>query len=138
MSTDANQVSQETRSIKIITIDDEAPIRYLIRHSLRGENYEIFEAGNGKEGLEVIRQHKPDLVVLDVVMPEMNGYETLQAIRSDSSLAATPVLLLTGSKDKERLEQLSQSPHTDYLAKPFMIKVLKDRVNKLINALQPS
>lgn len=133
MSKDANN----QRHKRIITIDDEAPIRHLIRHSLRSENFEIFEAGNGREGLEVIRRHRPDVVVLDVVMPEMNGFETLKAMRADEALAHIPVLLLTGSRDLDLIEKLTEHPNTDYLAKPFMIKVLKERVHRLI-ANQPA
>ena len=122
------------RVLKIITIDDEAPIRHLIRHSLRRENYDIIEAGNGREGLDVIRQEMPDLIVMDVMMPEMNGLETLQVIRTDASLAHIPVLLLTGFKDTDQINQALKHPHTDFLAKPFHLDILKDRVRRLITA----
>jgi len=132
LNQDANLSSTEARKIKIITIDDEAPIRYLIRHSLRREQYEIVEAGNGREGLEVIRQEMPDLIVMDVVMPEMNGLETLQAIRADVNIAHIPVLLLTGVKDTEKLNKALETPRTDFLPKPFLVEVLKERIRKMI------
>lgn len=119
-------------SIKIITIDDEAPIRHLIRHALRREHYEIVEAGNGREGLEIIRRELPDLIVMDVVMPEMNGLDTLKAIRADARIAHIPVLLLTGFRDSEKLEAALRLPRTDFLPKPFLVEVLKERVRKMI------
>jgi CheY-like chemotaxis protein len=122
-------------SKKIITIDDEAPIRSLIRHTLLQEGYEVIEAKDGSEGLEKIRRELPDLVVLDFVMPVMNGAETLKAIRSDPQIAHIPVLLLTGVKDAAKLEPLLQNSRNDFLAKPFLVDMLKERVRKL---LQPN
>ena len=122
------------RQRKIITIDDEAPIRHLIRHCLRRENYAIVEAANGKEGLQVIRQEMPDLIVMDVVMPEMNGLETLQAIRADARIAHIPVLLLTGVKDSEKIAAALTAPRTDFLAKPFLVETLIERVRQLISS----
>lgn|SRR5574341_1131725 len=120
---------------KIITIDDEPPIRSLIRHALRQEDYEVIEAKDGSEGLEKIRRELPDLIVLDFVMPVMNGAETLKAIRSDPQMAHLPVLLLTGVKDVARLKPLLEDPRNDFLEKPFLVETLKERVRKLL--LQP-
>jgi CheY-like chemotaxis protein len=117
---------------KIITIDDERPIRSLIRHTLRQEKYEIFEAENGREGLEIIRRERPDLIVLDFVMPVMNGAETLRAIRSDPQISHIPVLLLTGVKDAEKLAPLLQDSLSDFLDKPFLVETLKARVRKML------
>ncbi len=117
---------------KIITIDDETPIRSLIRHTLRQEDYEVIEASDGSEGLEKIRRELPDLIVLDFVMPVMNGAETLKAIRSDPQIAHIPVLLLTGVKDAAKLEPLLRDSRNDFLAKPFLVDMLKERVRKLL------
>jgi CheY-like chemotaxis protein len=117
---------------KVITIDDEPPIRSLIRHSLRQEECEVLEAGNGNEGLELIRRERPDLIVLDFVMPVMNGAETLRAIRSDPRIAHIPVLLLTGVKDAEKLAPLLQDTLSDFLDKPFLVENLRARVRKLL------
>jgi CheY-like chemotaxis protein len=117
---------------KIITIDDEPPIRSLIRHTLRQDDHEIFEAGDGSEGLKVIRRERPDLIVLDFVMPVMNGAETLRAIRSDPQIAHIPVLLLTGVKDADKLAPLLQDERSDFLDKPFLVETLKARVRKML------
>lgn len=134
MTDSANLTPPAVPPKKIITIDDEAPIRNLIRHSLRRERYEIVEAGNGREGLEIIRRELPDLIVMDVVMPEMNGLDTLKAIRADATIAHIPVLLLTGIRDSEKIEAALQLPPTEFLAKPFLIDVLKERVRKMMFA----
>jgi CheY-like chemotaxis protein len=133
-----NLMTKENLSIskplgkKIITIDDEMPIRSLIRHALLLEGYEVLEAKDGSEGLEKIRRELPDLVVLDFVMPVMNGAETLQAIRSDPQIAHIPVLLLTGVKDAAKLEPLLRDSRNDFLAKPFLVDMLKEHVRKLL------
>lgn len=132
MKQDRDAALAETRAFKIITIDDEAPVRLLIRQSLRRDNCDVFEASNGREGLDVIRDILPDLILLDVTMPEMNGIEALQAIRTDATLAHIPVLLLTGYKDTEQLDQALQLPHTDLLPKPFQISDLRARVQKML------
>lgn len=117
---------------KIITIDDERPIRSLIRHTLRQDDHEVFEASDGKEGLNVIRRERPDLIVMDFVMPVMNGAETLRAIRSDPQIAHIPVLFLTGVKDAEKLAPLLKDERSDFLDKPFLIETLKERVRKML------
>lgn len=117
---------------KIITIDDERPIRSLIRHTLRQDDHEVFEAGDGREGLKVIRRERPDLIVMDFVMPEMNGAETLRAIRSDPQIAHIPILFLTGVKDAEKLAPLLKDERSDFLDKPFLVETLKARVRKML------
>jgi two-component system cell cycle response regulator len=117
---------------KVVTIDDEGPIRSLIRHTLSQEDYEVLEAADGSEGLKIIRRELPDLVVLDFVMPVMNGAETLRAIRSDPRISHIPVLLLTGVKDAEKLSPLLRDPRSDFLGKPFLVEALKERVRKML------
>ena len=132
LMTNANHAVPMPLSKKIITIDDEMPIRSLIRLALRQEGYEVLEAKDGSEGLEKIRRELPDLIVLDFVMPVMNGAETLKAIRSDPQISDIPVLLLTGVKDAAKLEPLLQDARNDFLAKPFLVDMLKERVRKLL------
>ncbi|NUO81367.1 response regulator [candidate division KSB1 bacterium] len=121
-----------SRHIKVITIDDEASIRHLIRHTLRRDNYEVVEARNGREGLTAIRREMPDLILLDVVMPDMSGLEALHLIRTDGAIAHIPVLLLSGFKDTEKLGKALEQPHTDFLPKPFLLEELRARVRSLI------
>lgn len=121
-----------TRQIKVITIDDETPIRTLIRQALLRDNYEVVEAKNGREGMTMIRQEMPDVILLDVVMPDMSGLEALHLIRTDGAIAHIPVLLLSGYKDTEKLEKALAQPRTDFLPKPFLLEELRERVRNLI------
>ncbi len=126
--------NETARPLKVITIDDEPCIRTLIRHTLLRENYEVVEARNGREGLTAIRREMPDLILLDVVMPDMSGLEALHLIRTDGAIAHIPVLLLSGYKDTEKLGKALEQPRTDFLSKPFLLEELRERVRGLISS----
>src|SRR5437764_15364959 len=104
------------RDLFIMFMDEETRIRDFVRMNLELEHYRVLEASNGLEALDQLRENLPDLVVLDVMMPEMDGFETLRSIREVSTV---PVIMLTvrqGEQDKIRGLDLGAD---DYLAKPF-------------------
>ena len=118
-----------TNSKTVLTIDDDPAIRQLIRVALeKEENIQVIEASDGISGLEAIRQYRPDLVLLDVVMPRQDGLHMLQTLRSDPDLSFTPVILLTGFKDREKLLPLLKQENTDFMAKPFLLELLRQKV----------
>lgn len=119
----------DQRDMTILIVDDEPRIRDFVRMNLELEHYSVIEANNGSEGLERLRAHLPDLVVLDVMMPEMDGFETLKAIRDVSTI---PVIMLTvrqNEQDKIRGLDLGAD---DYLAKPFSPRELLSRIRALL------
>ncbi len=119
---------------KVVTVDDDSSIRMLIKSALRGlKAVEVFEAGDGLEGLQTIRREQPDLVLLDVVMPHQDGIETYYQLRQDPAYSSTPIIMLTAVKDNEKLLPLLQHDHTEFLAKPFVIEVLREKVRALLN-----
>lgn len=118
---------------KVLTIDDEPSVRLLIRTALQHERgIEILEAGDGVEGLEAIRRARPDLVLLDVVMPRLDGIKMLLTLRAEPEIADTPVILLTGYKDQEKLLPLLEQKQTDFLAKPFLLELLRQKVQHML------
>ena len=100
--------SLDTRVQRIAIIEDNPDARRLLRRVLqaRGE-YQIYEAENGREGIEIVRQHRPDLVLLDLMMPEVDGFEVLDTIRADEELADTRIIVITAktltSSERRRL-----------------------------------
>jgi two-component system KDP operon response regulator KdpE len=119
----------DTRDMTILIVDDEPRIRDLIRMNLELEHYSFLEASNGLEAMEQLREHLPDLVLLDVMMPEMDGFETLRNIREVSTV---PVIMLTvrqSEQDKIRGLDLGAD---DYLAKPFSPRELLSRIRALL------
>lgn len=118
----------------ILTIDDNADIRDLIAFVLRRENYLVSTASNGLKGLETIKAEKPDLIILDVVMPEFSGYDVLDAVRSDknSKVRNIPVLMITSKSTTDDIDQALELGATSYIIKPFRPAKLIEKVRSLL------
>ena len=108
---------------KIVIVDDEVHIRALLEQSLEeleeDHGVEIVSAENGQEGLEVIKEVRPGLVLLDVMMPMMNGYDVCKSIRDDPELAEVKVILLTAKGQEADRERGVEVGATRYMTKPF-------------------
>ncbi len=109
----------------ILIVDDELRMRRFIRMNMELEGYQVIEAENGIHALDQIRQFTPDLVVMDVMMPEMDGFETLKLLREISTV---PVILLTVRDDEEDITRGLALGADDYITKPFSPRVLTSRV----------
>lgn len=117
----------------VLTVDDDSSVRQLIRMALRSlKHVKVIEAENGLEGLNAVQKHQPDLVILDVMMPKLDGIGTLEKIRSNPDMAGTPVILLTGVKDSTKLIHVLENGSTDYLPKPFIIEILRQKVTSIL------
>lgn len=126
----------DQRDMTILIVDDEARIRDVVRMNLEMEHYRVLEAANGIEALEHLRDYLPDLVVLDVQMPEMDGFETLRHIREVSTV---PVIMLTVLQtEQDKIHGLDLGAD-DYLAKPFSPRELLSRIRALLRrSLMPA
>lgn len=117
---------------KIFIAEDNQHFCELYRITLRGAGYEVEFATNGKETLEKIASFSPDLIILDVMMPEMDGYEVCRRLRELPQFALTPVILLTALATDDAKIKGYQVGADDYLTKPFPLKVLKARVAAML------
>ncbi|WP_149399909.1 response regulator transcription factor [Dictyobacter arantiisoli] len=123
------QEAFDQRDMTILIVDDEPRIRDLVRLNLELERYRVLEASNGIEALDELRDNLPDLVILDVMMPEMDGFETLKAIREVSTV---PVIMLTvRQSEQDRIHGLDLGAD-DYIAKPFSPRELLSRIHALL------
>lgn len=113
----------------ILIVEDEIRIRFLIRDYLLKEDYKVFEAENGLEALEIFKTEKFDLIVLDVMMPEMDGFTFLNKIREFSTI---PVIMLTAKSQEEDKLQGYDYGADDYMTKPFSPKVLVAKIKVLL------
>jgi signal transduction histidine kinase len=113
---------------KILVIDDEPPLRQLIMAALKVKGYSIFEAENGSIGVQLAKAHLPDLILCDVMMPKMDGYAVLAALRQDTNTASIPCVLMTGRPDSAGMRHGMTLGADDYLAKPFSIEELNASV----------
>ncbi len=120
----------------ILIVEDDDAIRNNITRLLKLEGFEIVSATNGREGLERLRQVATDVVISDVSMPEMDGFQLLQAIRADKVLAALPVMLLTALDDRASMRRGMTAGADDYLAKPFTRVELLEALQGLLKKKQ--
>ncbi|TMJ71624.1 MAG: response regulator, partial [Alphaproteobacteria bacterium] len=118
----------------ILIADDDETERFLQRQVLEPAGFEIVEAKNGSAALEAFNEHRPDLVILDVMMPEMSGFEVCQAIRTLPGGRNTPVLMATALDDVDSIERAYRVGATDFIDKPINWPVLPHRVRYLLRA----
>jgi two-component system, cell cycle response regulator DivK len=118
---------------KILVADDNAVSRELIREILETDDYEVIEAGDGREALEKIREHKPDLALLDIQMPVLNGNVVVQQIRSDPRLAGLPVAALTAFAMQGDREKALLLGFNTYITKPIDIATFRVKVAELLD-----
>jgi len=102
---------------KILIIEDDKFLRELIARKLYKENFEVSEAVDGEEGVEKIKSEKPDLILLDLILPSIDGFEVLSQMRNDSTLASIPVIILSNLGQKEDVEKGLKLGAVDYLIK---------------------
>jgi CheY-like chemotaxis protein/two-component sensor histidine kinase len=135
---------------KIVVIDDEINIRETISDILTMQGYEVITASGGKEGCRLIRLEKPDMVLCDIMMPDMDGYEVLKRVRSEDHLKSLPFLFVSAKNDAESVRLGMNLGSDDYLTKPFKatelveaiesklqrFKQFKESLQQEINSLQ--
>ena len=116
---------------RILVVDDESIARITIDALLSSENYEMFFAENGEDGIVIASEIQPDIILLDVMMPGMNGFETCQKIRSIPMLAEVPILLVTALDDRESRMAGLQAGADDFITKPYDIFELQVRIQNM-------
>ncbi|MDD5288797.1 MAG: response regulator, partial [Dehalococcoidales bacterium] len=117
----------------ILVVDDEANIRRLIGHELTSRGYKVIEAANGKEAIDMARKLRPNLITLDVILPDLDGFDVTSVLKSDPETKDIPILIVSVIEDKSKAYRLGAN---DYITKPFSIDALMERVNKLLSGAQ--
>lgn len=126
-------------SQKILIVEDEVHIRTLLEQALEEledeHNVEVLSAGDGEEGLEMIRKHRPQVVFLDIMMPKVNGYEVCRTVKKDPELKDTMIVLLTAKgQEVDRKKGLELGAY-DYMTKPFDPDELVDLARELLRVV---
>jgi len=121
---------------KVLVIDDEQGIRNLLDTLLRRKGYDVVLAESGRKGLELFRRERPDVIVLDLKMPEMDGLTVLRQIHSLDP--KKPVIILTGAGTAETEQQVRALGVTEYVEKEFSLHLLGDSLKRLLNNPNPS
>lgn len=117
---------------KILIVDDEPNIVMTLEYTFKKNNFEVYIARDGEEALEILKNEIPDVIILDIMMPKVDGYETLNQIKADSRLEHCKVIFLTAKNKEKEIEKGLSMGIDDYITKPFSIKNIIDKVNKLI------
>jgi len=122
----------------ILVVDDEQDILDLIEYNLKKEGFKVLKAENGEKGIEIAKEYKPDLVLLDIMMPKMDGLETVELIRKDEELKRTPVIFLTARSDeKTEIESLNKGGD-DFITKPISTTKLVSRIKAVMRRFDDS
>jgi DNA-binding response OmpR family regulator len=117
---------------RILVVDDDADIQILTRTVLERAGYEVVTASNGRQAIESMRDRAPDLVLLDINMPEMNGWETLRLLRAERAFSSLPVVMFSVKGEIRDKVHAMQEGAMDYISKPFVVDDLLVRVRRLL------
>jgi two-component system alkaline phosphatase synthesis response regulator PhoP len=128
----ASDEKTEQQTQRILVVDDEEGIVKLVKMYLEHYHYEVITANDGQEGLEKAKTDKPDLIVLDLMLPKINGYKVCGLLKKDTKYAKTPIILFT-AKAQEKDVKLGEEVGADaYITKPFEPEVLLSKIEELI------
>src|SRR5689334_8106667 len=116
----------------ILIADDDISVRMLMRHVLEEEGYTVEEAEDGKQVLEMVQAMPFDLILLDAIMPEIDGFEVSRQLQTNPAAARIPVLIITGLNDEESVDLAFDVGAVDYITKPVHWPVLRQRVRRLL------
>lgn len=120
----------------ILVVDDDPVMRMQLRFCLEQEGYWVEEACNGRQGLAAFHQSQPDMVLLDAIMPDVDGFECCAQLRSCTGDSHTPILMITGLDDRDSVDRAFDVGAADYVTKPVHWAVLRQRVRRLIQQSQ--
>jgi len=123
---------------RILVVDDEIYIVHILDFSLGMEGYEVVTALDGEEGLQKAIEFKPDLIVLDIMMPKMDGYETCKALKADQQTKHIPVILLSAKGRNVDMQTGYDVGADEYITKPFSPRKLVDRINAMLGQTDAS
>ena len=124
----------DTNLKRVVCVEDEPEMIDLIRLILSRKGFEVIGADGGKQGLDSIRENKPDLILLDLMMPDMDGWEVYQQIKADKSTSEIPVIVVTAKAQSiDKVLGLHIAKVDDYISKPFSPQELMDSVDRVLN-----
>ncbi|MGH9091068.1 MAG: response regulator [Acidimicrobiales bacterium] len=116
----------------LLIVDDEDGVRSLVRVTLESDNYKILEASDGSEALIVAREHHPDLVLLDVMLPDLSGIELCRQLKGDPAMSSTSIVMLTARAQQTDLGEAEDAGADGYFTKPFSPIALMQKVETIL------
>ena len=127
-------MKKKADKIKILVIDDEPNIVQTLQDRLEMNEYIVVTAGNGKEGLEIALREEPDVILLDVIMPIMDGHEMLEALRKHPEGKDAAVIMLTARSQTKDIARANACGIEDYIVKPFDLSELLEKIESIVES----
>lgn len=118
----------------VLIVDDDERVREYVRVNLEAEGYNVREAGNAEEGLQVLEESKPDLVLIDVMMPQVDGWEMLRRLHDRHGPGAVPVVMFSGKADEHSAEEAAERGAQGFVGKPFDPSRLIEQTKQLLSS----
>ena len=134
-ASDEMTAKAEKDTKRILVVDDEEDIVKLVKMYLEYHHYEVITANDGQEGLEKVKTEKPDLIVLDLMLPKMNGYKVCGLLKKDTRYAKIPVVMFTAKAQEKDVKLAEEVGANAYITKPFKPEVLLSKIEELISEL---
>ena len=125
-------------SAHIFVVEDEKPILTLLTYNLEKEGYKVSSSSNGEEALSVIKEKKPDLVLLDWMLPDLSGIKICQYLKQDEKVKNIPIIMLTAKGEEEDKVKGLNTGAEDYMTKPFSFPELLARIKSLLKRVKPN
>jgi DNA-binding response OmpR family regulator len=132
MICDVFKAARVVRPTRILVVDDDASLRETVQDRLACQGWDIDTACDGREALGIVTQAIPDVMLLDIYMPRMDGLTTLECLRRDPALSGIPVMVITGSTHVSDITRAAACNIADYVAKPFSVAELVTRVQRVL------
>jgi CheY-like chemotaxis protein len=129
---------EKSPDIKILLVDDSSTNNLLFQSILEDEGYEVHVVDTGKKALRFTKQTPPHIILLDIMMPDMDGIEVLKSLKSESYTSSIPVIMVTAKRDKASMERCISMGAADYIEKPISIGDVKKRVKEIIHTTNSS
>ena len=121
------------RNKKILIVDDDRDLTHILRVHFESQGYDVILAGNGKEGVDLATSQVPDLIVMDIMLPVMDGLEATRLIREHPNTHSTPILAMTAKVTEQDKKDCFQSGCNDHIGKPFTARQLTASIERLLN-----
>lgn len=118
---------------KILIVDDEPNIVMALEYTFKKNDFEVFIARDGKEALNILKKEIPDAIILDIMMPEVDGFATLDQIKADERLQKCKVVFLSAKNKESDIEKGLEKGADAYITKPFSVKKIVEKINELID-----
>ena len=125
-------------SVHIFVVEDEKSIQTLLRYNLEKEGFKVSSSENGEEALSLIKEKKPDLILLDWMLPDLSGIQICQYLKHDKKVKAIPIIMLTAKGEEEDKVKGLESGVEDYLTKPFSFPELLARIKAMLRRVKPN